>query len=165
MAKTVKPAIKLNTLDIEFAVANYMNPRFNLIVPNVYWGLGLKYEADLIIVSPSYYCTEIEIKITGSDILADRRKSYKAHNSVKIRRFFYAVPDYLQDCKYLPSDAGLITVDQNMTCKTIRPPRTNKNSRKLTEKEYTHLLHLGCMRIWGLKEALAKIWREKQNDK
>jgi hypothetical protein len=152
---------KLNTSDVEFAVARYFNPRINLIVPNVYWGLGFSYELDLLICSPAGYCTEVEIKVVKSDIKAEEKKSHR-HDSKKIRRFFYAVPDYIQDCEYLPMDCGLITVDKNLFCKTIRAPRVNKIARPLREDEYITLLKLGCMRIWTLKETLADIRRRRE---
>jgi hypothetical protein len=152
---------KLNSSDVEFAVARYFNPRINLIVPNVYWGLGFSYELDLLICSPERYCTEVEIKVVKSDIKAEEKKFHK-HYSKKVRRFFYAVPDYLGDCEYLPMDCGLITVDENLYCKTIRAPRINRIARPLDESEYLKLLQLGCMRVWTLKETLARIRREKK---
>ena len=139
-----------------------MNPRVNIIVPNVYWGLDLNYEADLICVSPAGYATEIEIKVSRGDIKRDLAKDHCAHNAGIIRRFFYAVPDYLADCEYLPADCGLITVDKHRQCKTIRPPRQRK-ARRLTVSEHAKLLHLGCMRIWGLKESLMRKRREKED--
>ena len=145
---------KLNSSDIEIAVAEMFNPRINIIVPNVWWGLGLNYEADLIIVSGSRYATEIEIKVSANDIKADLKKRWFTHRSDKIRRFYYAVPDYLQDCEHLPSDCGLIVVDENLNCKTIRAPRITKHARKLSDKEVSKLLHLGCMRIWSLKKII-----------
>jgi hypothetical protein len=156
---------KLNTSDIEWAVALFFNPRINIIIPNISWGLGFNFELDLLIAHhPSYYCTEVEIKITKSDIKADLKKEH-SHRSERIRRFFYAVPWYLKDCEYLPSNCGLIIVDGNLRCKIIRPPRINKNARKLTAGEFQKLLELGCMRIWGLKEALMIRRRERANKK
>lgn len=146
--------IKLNSSDIEIAVARMFNPRMNIIVPNVFWGLGLNYECDLLIVSQGHYATEVEIKVSVSDIKADLKKRWNAHRSDKIRRFYYAVPDYLKDCESLPVDCGLITVDENLRCKTVRPPRLTKHARKLSDNEVNKILHLGCMRIWSLKEVI-----------
>ena len=144
---------KLKASDIEIALALNFNFRQNIIVPNVYWGLGLNHEADMIIVSKSGYAFEIEIKTSLADIKADKKKKL-AHYSEKIRRFSFAVPDYLADCKDLPRDCGLITVRNDLHCKTIRPPRINKNARPLNNKEISKILHLGCMRIWKLKRKL-----------
>jgi hypothetical protein len=54
---------KLRAPDVELAVARFFNYRINLIVPNIYWGFGLNYEADLLIISPAAFATEIEIKV------------------------------------------------------------------------------------------------------
>jgi len=139
--------------DIEIAVARFFNPRVNIIVPNVSWGFGLRHECDLLIVTPGRYATEIEIKVTRSDIKADLRKRWQ-HRSDKIRRFSYAVPEELADCPYLPLDCGLLIVEKDLRVKVIRPPRHNKYAVKLTDKQVNKLLHLGCMRIWSLKEAV-----------
>lgn len=66
--------MKLNARDIEIAIAKMFNYRMNVIVPNVSWGLGLRCECDLLIVSQRRYATEIEIKVSKSDIKADKKK-------------------------------------------------------------------------------------------
>jgi len=144
----------LNTLNIEIAVANFFHPRINIIVPNVSWGMGLNYECDLLIVRPSYWAMEVEIKTTEQDIKADFKKASSAHKSKLIQKFSYAVPENLKASRYLPLDCGLISVNSNLRCKTIRPPRINKLARKLREDEVCKLLHLGCMRIWSLKQKI-----------
>lgn len=156
---------KLTASDVEIQVARLFNYRVNLIVPNVSWGLNLRHECDLLIVTPARYATEVEIKVTASDIRADKRKHHD-HNSTKIRRFFFAVPDYLASCPDLPEDAGLISVDsQNKSwhTKIVRRPRFNKTARPLTEAEYNKLAQLGCMRIWDLKEHIRLLKRERNH--
>lgn len=152
----------MNAGHIEIALAKHFNPRQNIIVPNVWWGFGLNYEADLIVVHKSGYATEIEIKTSKQDIKRDLKKRY-FHNSNKIRRFFYAVPWHLADSEYLRSDCGLIVVNEKLHCKTIRAPRHNKQAQRLTETEIRKILHLGCMRIWSLKQKLNPIQRAKEN--
>jgi len=152
---------KLNTSDVEYAVAKYFNPRINLIVPNVWWGLGFNHELDLLICSNSRYCTEVEIKVSRSDIKADGKKGHN-HDSKKIKRFFYAVPDSLADCEHLPVDCGLIVVDLNLRCKTVRPPRINRIARPLDDWEYLKLLQLAAMRVWTLKETLMENRRYRE---
>lgn len=149
----------MNTSEVELAVARFFNPRVNIIVPNISWGLwSASYEMDLLIVSPERYCTEVEIKVSESDIKAEKNKHH-CHRNEHIRRFFYAVPDYLSNCEYLPIDCGLISINSKYNgtraekeCQILRPPRINKNAEKLTDTEINKLLHLGCMRIWSLKE-------------
>lgn len=157
---------KLNASDVEIQVARLFNYRANLIVPNVYWGLNLRHECDLLIVTPARYATEVEIKVTASDVRADKKKRHD-HDSVKIRRFFFAVPDYLADCPDLPEDAGLIKVDSQghfRQARIVRRPRFNKAARPLTEAEYNKLAQLGCMRIWDLKEHIRLLKRERNHE-
>lgn len=153
---------KLRAIDIELAVARHFNHRINVMVPNVYWFFG--YELDLIIISRAMYATEIEIKTSVQDIKNDLNKSPKAHRDKRIKFFYYAVPDYLINCEYLPTDAGLISVDVNKFCRIIRPARINKNARKLYDYELTHILHLGCMRLWNLKTKLLLLDRKRSNN-
>ena len=141
---------------VEIAVARHFNYRMNLIIPNVYWGLGLSYEVDLLIVSPSGYATEVEIKVSKSDIKADLSKRH-THNSKLIKRFYFAVPESLADCEYLPKDAGLVTVTDFGVCKILRPPRVNKEARRLSEGQLHILRGLAAMRIWDLKESIARL--------
>jgi hypothetical protein len=156
---------KLNATDVEIRVARLFNYRANLIVPNVGWGLHLRHECDLLIVSPARYATEIEIKVTTSDIRADLKKRHD-HRSNKIRRLYFAVPDYLSSCPDLPTEAGLISVDSQdkpWQTKIVRRPRFNKLARRLTEDEYCKLAELGCMRIWSLKEHILSLKRERKD--
>lgn len=162
---------KIKTIDIELTIKRHYNARQNIIVPNVSWGLGFKYELDMLILSPSRYATEIEIKISKSDIKKDLQKSIHAHNSNRIKYFYFAVPDYLKDCEYIPVDAGLISVYEvkyrgkinypYYKCKVIRPARINKIARKFNDSEYLKLLKLGYHRLWTLKEALYNNYRNK----
>jgi hypothetical protein len=143
----------MNTAQLEIAVARHVGYRDKLIIPNVSWGL-LHYECDMLVVQlGSRMAWEIELKTSASDIKADLKKSH-GHFSKKIKRFSFAVPEKLVDCEYLPKDCGLLTVGETDKVKTIRPPRINKSARPLTEAEINKLYHLGCMRIWTLKEAL-----------
>lgn len=142
----------MNASLIEIALARKFNYRMNIIVPNVHWGLNLSCEIDLLIITPHRYATEIEIKVSTGDIKADLKKNQLyAHKASFIKKFFFAVPEKLNTCKYLPEDCGLISVNNDLKCRIIKPPRINKNARKLTEGEIGKVLHLGCMRIWNLK--------------
>jgi len=154
----------MNALDIETAIARFINPRINIIVPNIHWGFGLNYECDLLIIRPSYWAHEIEIKISIADIKKEKLKRSTAHGSNKIQKFSYAVPEAINHYKYLPLDCGLIVVRNNGHCKTIRPPKINKSARKLREDEVRKILHLGCMRIWSLKEKIINQKRKKNKN-
>ena len=64
--------------------------RQNIVVPNVDWGF-LNHEADLLILSKANYLTEVEIKRTWADFMADFKKKH-THYDKKLSHFYYAVP-------------------------------------------------------------------------
>ena len=71
---------KITTLVMEIALARFINPRVNLVVPNVSWGF-FNHECDLISISKSGFATEYEIKVSKSDLKADKKKK----QSVSVR--------------------------------------------------------------------------------
>lgn len=154
---------KLNTLDIEIAVADFYGTRQYTSIPNVSWGLCV-HECDLLIMSKLGWCTEIEIKVSKTDLIKDADKMHK-HKSDKIKCLFFAVPAELEEIalKHIPSHAGLITIEYRQANKikkyitrTVKPCTINKDARKLTSTEILQFYRLGCMRIWGLKKKLVK---------
>lgn len=64
--------------------------RKNLVIPNVSWGF-LNHEADLLVVSSRRTLTEVEIKRTWSDFMADFKKDH-THYDKKLSHLYYAVP-------------------------------------------------------------------------
>ena len=142
---------------MEIALANFFNPRQNLIVPNVWWGLDLNHECDLLVVSKSGFATEIEIKTSIQDLKKDLKKSH-GHVSKKIRKLFFAMPEEMIKPDFVPIRAGIISIyrqnSQNL-CRIIKPPHINKTARSLTDKEILHLGSLAAMRIWTLKTTLS----------
>lgn len=153
----------MNARDIELSVANLFGYRSNIIVPNVFWGLGCGYEMDMVIVTQSGYMTEIEIKTSIADLKRDLNKK-RFHNFKYVRRFYYAVPHDLIDSQYIHPKAGIISVIETngqIKAKFIKQSIWNKDADKLPETKIKKLLHLGCMRIWSLK----KIIKQKQGNK
>lgn len=144
----------MNARDIEIAVARFLGWRRLIIVPNVSWGLGLGHEADLLVMWASGFCEEYEIKISLTDLRAERKKKH-GHRSVYIRALWFAVPAFLtEDLSEFPERAGVVSVDAHGRCRVVRPARKDRQAQRLPEKMRWKLLHLGCMRIWSLKEAL-----------
>jgi hypothetical protein len=158
MIKTITVRLP-DTRDIEIAVARHFNPRQNVIIPNISWGWGLQYEADMVVLRSSGFAIEIEIKCIKSDIKADLKKLH-LHNSNKFRQLWFAVPEELANDPNIPHHAGILAIcspkldSKNYYVKTIRAAKLNKLARKIDEKETRKLLELGCMRIWSLKEKL-----------
>lgn len=166
MKKMPISQMKLHVGHMEVAVANLIGWRENVIVPNVYFGLGLRHEADLIVLDKSGRLTEIEIKCTLSDLKADFKKPH-SHQSSIISRLVYAVPDKIVDYakENIPPGAGLISVKwSDARCEYMarwermcRHKKTDPPGHKITTK----LMALGCMRIWTLKKKLNHISHSK----
>jgi hypothetical protein len=133
----------------------------NLIVPNISWGLGL-HECDLLICSKTSYCTEVEIKISKSDLIKDKEKSH-GHNSDKIKFLYFAIPDYLNTdeiISHIPERAGILVVRNNgkrLVVSKIREPQRNITAVKITNQERYEIARLGTMRIFGMKLKIKKL--------
>jgi len=164
----------MTTIEIEIALMRFLNVRTNLIVPNVSWGIyeprargGILHECDLIVLSKANYATEIEIKISKSDIKADRKKHH-AHIHPLIARLYFAVPEKLQETalEQIPERAGLYVITSKQysdigkvitsNCpKLIRQCKRNTNALQWSDQQRLKLAHLGCMRILNLKKKIA----------
>jgi hypothetical protein len=165
--KTKSKPIK--TIDIEVAIAKAYGVRKNIIVPNISWGFGGMHECDMFIVSKAGIVTEIEIKLTKADLLADFKKGHDHKDRQgRITYFFYAMPQTMYEkCKDLiPPDAGILSCyrsewDENkIYVSEKRKGIKRKNARKLTPEEQFKIAWLGTMRIWNLKEKLIKLQNE-----
>ena len=157
------------TPEIELAVAEFFNPRQHLILPNIWWGMGLNHECDLFIVSKNNYASEIEIKVNKYDLKKDQKKGH-GHSSNLIRRLYFAIPPELKEFNnYIPEHAGIIIVYApgelqsyyGHICKIERPAKINKMAKPLIQYQILHLGRLAAMRIWTLKRTLLE--RNDQN--
>ena len=153
---------RLTAQDIEISVAQHFNPRQNVIVPNVHWGLGLPYEADLVVLRPSGYAIEVEIKTTASDIRADLKKKHQ-HDSNLFRELWFAVPQELVATPEIPGRAGVLGItpfdtgahNDKWFCQVHHAAKMNRAVRPWEPRQVKKLLELGVMRIWTLKQHLA----------
>lgn len=145
--------------DVEIAVARLINPRVNTIVPNVSWGLGLRHECDILVLDVNNRFTEIEIKISMSDLMADFKKGHN-HSSNFISRLVYAFPEELLDraLTLIPDKCGIIvvkTVEKYNTtfykAEWYRQCKHDRTKQKPTPQIIEKFYQLGCMRIWSLK--------------
>ncbi len=151
---------RVTTLEIEIACSKLFNPHLNMIVPNVWWGLGFNHECDLLVCTKGGYCTEIEIKISKADLKRDGLKRH-GHGGPRIRRVFFAIPERLLDHEQLiPETAGIITV-KDYWGKIVRNAMVNKEARPLNGEEHLHLGRLASMRIWTLKQSLKEPYRDE----
>jgi hypothetical protein len=144
--------------EIELAVANWAGIRANLIVPNVSWGLNL-HECDLLIMTNSGYCTEVEIKTTLTDLKRDAQKRH-GHKSERIKYLYYAIPAKLAKLsvfEFIPERAGVLTISTTGIVFELVKPAKNEDARALREDERYTLARLGAMRVWPLKERVREL--------
>ena len=143
---------RFKTEFIEAAVARYLSPRVNLIVPNAYWGLGFSHELDMLVITPSNCAWEIEIKVDKYDLRNDKLKQkWKNYYNGRIRRLYYAIPDYLVDeIEHVQEKAGILIVDKHKRVSKKREA-TNISNHKFSDNDRMKALHMCCMRYWNLK--------------
>lgn len=151
----------MTTLEMEVALMKHFDVRRNLIVPNVSFGMrskeyGSLHECDLLVLSKSNYATEIEIKVSKSDLLKDFEKGH-GHDHNLIKNLYYAVPSHLQEIalEVIPKRSGLLVVDDRV--KQVKSPISRSNCIKWSDKDRLNLMRLGCMRIFTLKKNVLKL--------
>ena len=150
---------KIKTAEMEIALAKFFDCYDKVVIPNVAWGLGLDFgfhECDLLILSKAGYATEVEIKVSLSDLIADKKKVHK-HESDKIKYLYFALPDYLlKHSKHVPERAGIVSVkrvDDKLICDIVRKPKQNGNMQWSYKHRYK-LARLGAIRMWRLKTGI-----------
>lgn len=161
----------MKTLELEIKVMQYFGVQENVVVPNVYNGIGLNYEADIVVLNKSNYATEIEIKTSKADLMKDKEKK-NYHNSNLFKYLFFAVPENLKEIalKEIPVSAGLFLIRKNTEIKkngivyykeiiVSREAVKNEACLKWSDEQRNNLMRLGTMRILGLKQ---KVLREQQ---
>ena len=148
----------MNSLQMEIALANYFNPHRNLIVPNVWWGMGLNHECDLMIMTRSGYIYEVEIKTSKADLVRDLKKPH-GHGDNRIRKLYFCIPELLFDeCQNLiPERSGIILLreegDSPGYCYKKREAKTNLVP-PLDARAREKLYQLAAMRVWTLKKTI-----------
>jgi hypothetical protein len=159
--------------DIEIAIANFFGSRLHTMVPNISWGLGL-HECDMLILNKlNHYATEVEIKISKADLKKDAKKKH-THDSNKIRRLFFAIPEkmFTDDViSIIPAHAGIlvikmreaykytdlrenhkpILVPEKPVCRIGRNAKINKSAHPLSNTDVMTLGRLGMIRYWNIR--------------
>ena len=154
------------TKEIEIAIARYFNTRKNVIVPNASWGI-FKYELDLCILNTNMFASEVEIKISKSDLKADsKKKHHHDKNGNYIKYLWFAMPKKMKGCEeFVPENAGILYVNIDGHVSVFRKPTANKNAKKWTYENAFKLARLGTLRIWNLKTEILKLKEEKKKIK
>lgn len=169
----------MNSTEIEMIKSVFKGKKalctnYDIGVPNCY--TTHDNEADLFFIRSSGFCDEIEIKVSRSDLLADKNKrvhfkdsepsewdwkkqglpfapytkpKYDAlHEGLMMPNYFwYAIKDGIGGMEDIPKFAGLITVNEAGLLRVLRmPDRLHK--RKLTDAEKYKISKKCCYRFW-----------------
>lgn len=147
---------RMKVLDMELALSSYFNYRVNMIVPNISWGLFI-HECDLLIVTASGYAWEVEIKTNKQDLKRDAEKKH-GHQNEKIKRLYFALPDYLQGCDELvPAHAGILKVSPCGFVDKVREATESKTPYQFSAADRFQMGRLATMRIWTYKKRIQKM--------
>ena len=167
---------KRNIYEIEVALAKCDQFNFvrNIVAFNVKGQsekLPIYHECDMLVMSKSGYLTEIEIKRSWSDFLADFKKHHGHKCPELIKQFYYCVPLSIYDKVYdklkekRVDYTGIITYNEDLYlefhrrdwqfAQDERPPFVW--ARKLFLEQQLELARLGAMRSVLLREKLSKI--------
>lgn len=104
--------------------------------------------ADLVVLTPSRYLTEIEIKVTLSDWNHDQKKQKWQGQRPHVSRFFYAVPESLVDRApdWISPAAGILAVSEGRV-RTVREARRLK-AEPVSESEVRKMYEACYFRYW-----------------
>lgn len=121
----------------------------------------------MLVCSKAGYLTEIEIKRSYSDFLADFKKRHHHEDKGMIKRFYYCVPEsiYGKVRDYLAENeiycTNVLTYDEELWIryKGFRHTSTQQRDKvkPLTLEQQFELARLGCMRVITLKKRLIKL--------
>lgn len=157
---------KLSVHDIEQSLITYFGGirSKNFFVPNISWGM-FDYEMDFLVITPSLFMKEIEIKRSWSDFKADFKKTF-IHNDKRVKEFFYCVPEVMKDkvAEYCTEDTGILCYSEDGGIYRGRAAKS-KNAQKLNNDDLIKLTRLSTIRFWmhrddgdkKLKEELIKV--------
>lgn len=168
----------LYEIEVALAKSDYFNYVKNIIAFNVNGigeSLNIQHECDMLVLSKSGYLTEIEIKRSWDDFLADFKKKHSHEGMGIIKSFYYCIPECLLDKAYDKLDelkidyTGIITYDENLKITLHGHRCTNHDGsysyyftaqhpyRKLFLEEQLQIARFGAMRAILLKEKFTKI--------
>lgn len=166
-----------NLYEIEVALSktDYFNYIRNIVAFNVNgWGekLSIWHECDMLVLSKHGYLTEIEIKRSWKDFVADFKKSHSHDGNGIIKYFYYCVPQCLLERVYNKLEelkiaySGIITYSEDLRIR-IHGHRyaeldgsysyhipCQRQFRKLSLEEQLQVARFGAMRAIKLKEKL-----------
>ena len=164
----------MNTPEMETLIYTYFESGSLAIVPRVtknnawlvtetdpmIWKNIVNHECDMLIVTKNHYLTEVEIKISLSDLKADFKKKHQ-HKDENIKNFYYAFPEEMKEkaIKFIPEEAGiLIAVKKHLNSgyeyrdiECYRKPKINKEAKPINDIVLSRIYRLGYLRYWNYR--------------
>lgn len=160
----IQTSLSLYEIELALCKSKYFSYLRNIIAFNVNGissKLGIWHECDMLVLSKNGYLTEIEIKRSWEDFLADFKKKHK-HNSELIKYFYYCVPISLLDKVYdylYDND-----IDGESVSYHYYHAMLTNNYRKLFLEEQLELARYGAMRAVMLKEKVVNLQKKIQDE-
>ena len=122
------------------------------------WKNIVNHECDILIVTKNRYLTEVEIKISLSDLKADFKKKHQ-HKDENIKNFYYAFPEEMKEkaLELIPKDCGiLIAVKKECgipyrKIECYRKPKINKEAKPINNIVLSRIYRLGYLRYWNYR--------------
>ena len=122
------------------------------------WKNIVNHECDMLIVSKKCYLTEVEIKISLSDLKADFKKKHQ-HKDENIKNFYYAFPTEMKEkaLELIPKECGiLIAVKKEpgipyRKIECYRKPKINKEAKPINDIVLSKIYRLGYLRYWNYR--------------
>ena len=162
----------MNTPEMEKLIYWYFKDSSLVIVPKIsgnnwwfdsetmLWKNIVNHECDMLIVTKKCYLTEVEIKISLSDLKADFKKKHQ-HKNKNIKNFYYAFPEEMKEkaIKLIPEEAGtLIAVKKHLNdgyeyrdIECYRKPKINKEAKPINDIVLSRIYRLGYLRYWNYR--------------
>lgn len=160
----------MTTPEMEKLIYTYFESGSLAIVPKVtknngwldtevmIWKNIVNHECDMLIVTKNRYLTEVEIKISLSDLKADFKKEHQ-HKDENIKNFYYAFPEEMKEkaLELIPKDCGILiavkkecgTPYRKIEC--YRKPKINKEAKPINDIVLLRIYRLGYLRYWNYR--------------
>ena len=164
----------MNTSEMEKLIYTYFENSSLVIVPRIsgnnwwldteadpmIWKNIVNHECDMLIVTKNRYLTEVEIKISLSDLKADFKKKHQ-HKDENIKNFYYAFPAEMKEkaIELIPEEAGiLIAIKKHLNSgyeyrdiECYRKPKINKEAKPINDIVLSKIYRLGYLRYWNYR--------------
>lgn len=150
---------------IELALYDHFRFLQNDVITNIFID-SFRHECDLIVIrNPSLYALEVEIKMSVSDLKAERKKKRYIRNGVNyyhdsdvgmsqmFKEKWFAMPEKMKQkgLELIPDYAGFLIINEHGGVKIIRKAK-KLNNKPITQGQRTDLLRLGVMKCYALKQ-------------